>query len=458
MIISGGARSNWRFFAKHLMKAEENEHVAVAEVRGLAAQDVKEAFREMDFVASGSRAKNFFYHANMNPREGERLTPEQWEQAVDTLEKTLGLEGQARFVVEHEKNGRVHRHVVWSRIDPETMTAISDSQNYAKHQQAARELEQAFGLEPVQSVNLGAEGPRPERRPKNWETFRGHQSGIDPEAMKAELTELWRQADSGKAFAAALEEHGYILARGDRRDFCVIDRAGDEHSLARRIKGAKAATIRERMADIDRDSLPSVAEARARVEAGDAGDAPRKEPEAQHIQAEPSPVLDATPPPAHSEPSPVLEAAKDLGTEILHSIAEEAEEHGGSGLKAVERGVAVFAAEELKDHWQEWVAKAREFLHDESSGSGLALHVEPENARAKLADFRDNMQSAMRENDGEPQGGLTVWERGAMLVAAAREQIEQAVTAVKGYWQDWVDRYRHPRDSDRGRDENEIER
>jgi hypothetical protein len=53
-----------------------------------------------------------------------------------------------------------------------------------------------------------------------------------------------------------------VLCRGDRRDFCIIDPAGHDHSLARRIEGVKAAELRAFMGDIDRDALPSVAEGR----------------------------------------------------------------------------------------------------------------------------------------------------------------------------------------------------
>ena len=84
--------------------------------------------------------------------------------------------------------------------------------------------------------------------------------------MKAEVTELWNAADSARAFAAALEERGYVLCKGDRRDFCIIDPAGNEHSLARRIAGAKASDIRSRMAAIGRDALPSVAQGRAQAQ------------------------------------------------------------------------------------------------------------------------------------------------------------------------------------------------
>jgi hypothetical protein len=269
MIISGGSRGNWRFFSKHLMNGRDNERVKTIEFRGVGnADNVLDAFREMDAVASGTRCQNFFYHADINPREDEHLTPEQWEKAVDTLEKHLGLEGQPRFVVEHEKVGkdgesRVHRHVIWSRIDVDTMTARSDSLTYRKHEQAAREIERDCGLEPVESVLVkDRDKERPARRPKNWEKFRGTKSGLDPEQVQAEVTALWEQSDNGATFRAALKENGYILCKGDRRDFCVVDPAGDEHSLARRISGARAAEIRERIKDIDRDSLPTVEEAR----------------------------------------------------------------------------------------------------------------------------------------------------------------------------------------------------
>ncbi len=87
-------------------------------------------------------------------------------------------------------------------------------------------------------------------------------SGIDPKAMKEELTQFWRSTDFGTAFKAAIEERGYVLAKGDRRDFCVVDRAGDAHSLARRLDGVKTAEVRTRMSDVDREALPSVEEAR----------------------------------------------------------------------------------------------------------------------------------------------------------------------------------------------------
>ena len=371
MIIGGGSRSNAKFFSMHLMKAEENERVEVVDIRGLAADDIREAFREMEALASGTRAKNFFYHANINPRAEETLTPEQWDQAIDTLEVELGLEGHSRFVVEHSKDGRTHRHVVWSRIDVDSMTAVSDSKNYAAHERAARALEAAFGHEAVPGVHgRDTEMPRPERRPDNWETFRGHRSQIDPQEVKAELSELWARADSGKAFAAALEERGYVLANGDKRDFCVVDQAGDAHSLARRIDGAKAKDIRERLADIDRDALPSVAQAREQIQ-GQGDTAPAtidsKAPEDGNPAAREQPVSAEEPSQqADTKPAPTAEPPAE---QAQGSRQEEARE-GQEGASAFDQ-------------------------------------------------FASDMKQAMRSNNGEPRmhDGLTWWERVVAVVA-----------------------------------------
>ena len=261
MIINGGARKNGAFFAKHLTNGEQNERVTLCEMRSLAAENVADAFREMAAVAMGTLCTNYFYHANINPRDHEELTAEQWKEAVDTLERNLGLEGHARFVVEHHKEGRTHRHIIWSRIDVRGMRAAIMTDDYAKHQATARELEHAFQLKAVESVSgrTRASGPRPSRRPKTWESFRGQGSGIDPFAMKQTVTRLYHASRNGAEFAARLAEHGYSLVKGSHADFCILDEAGHLHSLGRRLDGVKAAALRAFMKGVSAAPLPAAA-------------------------------------------------------------------------------------------------------------------------------------------------------------------------------------------------------
>jgi hypothetical protein len=417
VIISGGSRCNWRFFARHLTNSRENNQVRVAEVRGLTSDTVLEALREMDAVASGTRVKNFFYHANINPRYGEHLTEEQWELAADALERNLGLTGHARFVVEHEKDGRVHRHIVWSRIDPDTMKAVSDSFTARDHERTSRELEEAFGLEPVESVlTRDREKERPERRAKNWETFRGHRSGLDPEEIKAEITALWNAADSGSAFAAALADHGYVLCKGDRRDFCIVDPAGNEHSLARRIEGVRAAAVRARMADIDRDELPTVAEGREL--------ASQFADDRNGDEAPPANPADTQPDAAASPPEP---QEKQPGSGIDELIAGYAEDI----VQAMEgEQAAAWSAEELRD-----------FLLSGEPGDGN------QNGRSRnIDDYAAPMAEAIREDGAIPtRDGLTWWQRAGYAIG---EMLETATTWALERWNSFVELVSRDRNND----------
>lgn len=248
MIINGGSRCNARFFARHLSDEDENERVTLCDIRYLAAENVTDALHEMEVVALGTLCKNYFYHANINPLDTEHLTTAQWDYAVDLLEKNLGLARNARFIVEHRKKGRTHRHIIWSRIDVTRMRAVTMMHDYTKHQVTARELERTFGLHSVESV-LGPDKvkDRPKRRPKPWETFRGKKSGIDPRAMTAEITALYRTSANSEEFAAALSKRGYRLVKGETRDVCLLDEAGHIHSIARRLEGVTAAEFQRFM-------------------------------------------------------------------------------------------------------------------------------------------------------------------------------------------------------------------
>jgi hypothetical protein len=264
MIIKGKAVGGAARLAVHLSRADTNESVKVEELRDVAAQDLRGALLEMEALGAGTRTTKPLYHASINTPIHERLTDEQRAHAIERLEKELGLTGQPRAVVIHEKKDREHIHIVWGRIDLEHMRAISDSHNYRKHEEVSRELEREFGHARVQGAHAEREDtPRPKRTPSHAEMLQAERTGISPQQVTDQVTALWRSTDNGQSFAAALSDAGYVLARGDRRDFVIIDPMGGTHSLARRVEGARVKDIRERMADFDPGQLPSVAEAKA---------------------------------------------------------------------------------------------------------------------------------------------------------------------------------------------------
>ena len=94
MIIEGGAAGSVGFWSGHLQREKENDpdpnvndRVTVMEIKGLLSTNLPDALREMQAIAGGGRGgPNFMYQANINPLAHERLTPEQFKEAVDTLE------------------------------------------------------------------------------------------------------------------------------------------------------------------------------------------------------------------------------------------------------------------------------------------------------------------------------------------------------------------------------------
>lgn len=259
MIIKGGSRAGASDLAAHLQRVDTNERMEILGIRGTVARELEGALREMEAVSSGTRCKNPLYHASINVPIHERLGIDGWERAVDRLEEELGLTGQPRAVVMHEKLGREHVHVVWGRVRTDTLVAVADSHNYRKHELVARELEREFGHERVQGAHAERDGvPRPDRTLSHAEHQIAERTGVDPKAVKAEITALWQAADGAEAFLSELEAAGYRPALGGRRQYVVLDHAGTVHSLSRRIDGARAADLRQAFADVDPGRFPSV--------------------------------------------------------------------------------------------------------------------------------------------------------------------------------------------------------
>jgi Relaxase/Mobilisation nuclease domain len=258
MIIKGQARGRARQLAAHLLRADENERIRLLESRGTLAKDIEGALIEMEARAVAARTRRSLYHASISPEPGTPLSDQEIGRAADHLEERLGLHGQPRIVVLHRKKQREHVHIVWSRVDAESGAAIPYSWNYRVHEQTSRELEAMFGHRAV----AGTRSTRQSRPIAEYEFRQAERSGRSAAQVTDEITQLWQASPSSEAFRRKLEEAGYQLARGDRRVFVVVDRAGEIHSLARRIRGLDTATLRTHMKSLDLRQLPSVAEAK----------------------------------------------------------------------------------------------------------------------------------------------------------------------------------------------------
>ena len=202
MILKASQRSGAKQLGLHLLKTEENEHVEVHEVSGFVADDLMGAMQEAYALSRGTKCQQFLFSVSLNPPADESVRIDVFEQACAMIEERLGLQGQPRIIVFHEKEGRRHAHAVWSRIDPETMTAKPLPFFKTKLRDVAKQLflENGWRL-PQGFVDSQLRDPRNFTLAEWQQAKRG---GIDPRQVKAAIHECWAISDSPHAFAAAL--------------------------------------------------------------------------------------------------------------------------------------------------------------------------------------------------------------------------------------------------------------
>ncbi|WOI52978.1 relaxase/mobilization nuclease domain-containing protein [Parvularcula sp. LCG005] len=230
MILVGNQRGGAQNLALHLL-SPENEHVYVHEISGFASDTLQGAFNEAYAISRGTRCQQFLFSLSLNPPEDAEVSEEEFYSAISKVEEKLGLIGQPRAIVFHEKEGRRHCHAVWSRIDSQAMKAIPLSFSKSKMQEVSRELYLEHGWKmPRGLAQHGQSDPR-NFTLAEWQQAR--RMGRNARDLKDTLQDAWAISDSRAGFEAALQERGFKLARGDRRGFVAVPYDGEVLSLSR---------------------------------------------------------------------------------------------------------------------------------------------------------------------------------------------------------------------------------
>ena len=263
MIIKGKSRAQAAQAGKYLLDKGKNDRTELIEIKGTLSQNVKDAMREMEAVATGSQCEKFLYHASINLKEGEQLTPEQWQYSVDLLAKNLGLEGHQRIVAEHFKDNRTHQHIIFNRVNPETLKAVHMSNSYHAHELTARQLEREFGLDRVQGVHHRENNEPPANRgPTHNETKQAEKTGVNIRKWRNEIRRIAAGvADhSGAEIIAALEKKGHMVAHGEKVAFIILDPSGKPHRMAQSL-GLPVDDLKALLSDVNLATLPNEQEA-----------------------------------------------------------------------------------------------------------------------------------------------------------------------------------------------------
>lgn len=266
MNLQGSQRGGAKNLALHLLKAE-NDHVEIHELRGFVSDELVPALNEAHAISRGTKAKQFLFSVSFNPPPEENVPTAAFEQAIDRVENHFGLTGQPRAIVFHEKKGRRHAHAVWSRTDAEKMKAIPLPYTKRDLKMISRELYIEHGWNMPRGYMQSQE-----RDPTNFTMAQWQQAkriGKDPREIKTDLQDCWAISDTQAAFRQALEERGYLLARGDRRGFVAIDFTCEIFSISKKWIGVSAKEVRAKLTEPN--TLPSVEDAKQEIARAMAG-------------------------------------------------------------------------------------------------------------------------------------------------------------------------------------------
>jgi hypothetical protein len=253
MILVGSQRGGAANLAAHLLNRLDNDHVTVHELRGFVADTLHGALAEAHAISRATKATQFLFSLSLNPPKDAEVRLDALLDAAERAEAALGLNGRPRAIIIHEKQGRRHAHVVWSRIKAQDMKAVNLPFFKTRLKALSKELYLEHGWQLPEGHKTNGW-----KNPLNFSMAEWQQArriGLDPREVKQVFQSAFARSDNLASFRAALEESGYFLAKGDRRGFVASDLEGEVFSVAR-WAGIKTKDLNARLGNPDR--LPDV--------------------------------------------------------------------------------------------------------------------------------------------------------------------------------------------------------
>ena len=189
MILKASQRSGAVALANHLMNQQQNDHVTLHSLRGFVAEDLHGALREAYAISRSTKCRQFLFSVSVNPPQREAVSDDQLEAAIDRIEEKIGLEKFQRAVVIHEKEGRRHAHVVYSRINLDTMRAINLPHFKRKLMDVSRGLFIEHGWQMPDGLKKYGRSNPLNFTLEEWQQAK--RAKVDPRIVKRDLQECW---------------------------------------------------------------------------------------------------------------------------------------------------------------------------------------------------------------------------------------------------------------------------
>ncbi|MCC8985828.1 MAG: relaxase/mobilization nuclease domain-containing protein [Nitrospira sp.] len=211
------------------------------------------------------------WHPEQRPERAEMI------EAARAALKVLEMQDHQAVFVAHNDTAHRHVHVIVNRVHPETLKAANNYRDQQKLSALALEQERAqnriycTAREFRANAREMSKASTPRAQEKSPQT---QQRPPRSRYVDNTLAECWTRSDGGKSFLTALEAKGWRLARGDRKEnvLMAVTPSGRAFAVLRELnKGLlpgqklKGADVDRKLADLNRELLPSVEQAQRAI-------------------------------------------------------------------------------------------------------------------------------------------------------------------------------------------------
>lgn len=241
-----GGGANW---ARHLSNTKDNDHVRIVETRHLIPQNLRDMFRDIELTASAQCKKPFFI-MEVCPAFDEPFAVADMLEAAERMEREFPeLADNARVIIEHEKEGRVHWHITWSRIKDNGKAVCFKIPPAVVAARISYEMNRDRGTKQPAGLLDVIERRNNNKAPTLKEHRQADKKQLNITDIKDLVAKAWdRNHPDAEAIKKALFQGGFLIAKGDKRGLVLVHTTGEIFSLSR-MAGIKSADVKNTFGD-----------------------------------------------------------------------------------------------------------------------------------------------------------------------------------------------------------------
>lgn len=201
----------------YALQESKDAEIIDKNVVGRDAKELSKAFEKVADLNTRAEKKVKHFSLSFAPGDAEKLNPGILSRISQDFLKKMGYKNNQYVVIQHNDTKHPHVHIVVNRINPETCTAVSDSNEKVKGSRIAREIEREYGLTvaPEQRTGITQESKAEREMKKRIE---GTEEKTEKETIKGMVLKALKEGKDMKEAVQKMRAAGLEISfSGDKK-------------------------------------------------------------------------------------------------------------------------------------------------------------------------------------------------------------------------------------------------